>query len=132
MIDKLKSGASLAEVATANHAKVATATGLKRQQPSEALPPKVLDEVFAAAKDLPVSAEGDQAARRVVFRVTDITVPKMDANAAEAKAMSDTMRRSITDDLLGEYVAQLENDIGVTINQSAFNQIARGGAPEPE
>ena len=68
----------------------------------------------------------------MVFRVTDVTVPKLDANVAEAKAMSDAMRRSIADDLLGQYVAQLENDIGVTINQSAFNQIARGGVPEPE
>ena len=135
MVDKLKSGASFAEVAAANHAKVETASGLKRQQPSQALPRTVIDQVFSAAKDVPISAEADQATRRIVFRVTDITVPKLDANAPEAKELSNLIRRSVTDDLIGEYVGRLEKDIGVTINQSALNQIARGGSggvPEPD
>jgi peptidyl-prolyl cis-trans isomerase D len=132
MIDKLKGGASFAEAAAADKAKVETASGLKRQQSSAALPPKVLDEAFRAAKDVPTAAEGDQATRRVVFRVTDIKVPKLDANVAETKNMSDAMRRSMVDELLAEYIARLENDIGVTINQAALNQVARGAGPEPE
>ncbi len=133
MVDKLKSGTSFADVAAANHAKVETASGLKRRQPSPALPPTVLDQVFSAARDVPVSAEADQATRRIVFRITEITVPKLDANAPEAKELSSVIRRSIADDLIGEYVGQLEKDIGVSINQSALNQIARGGGvPEPD
>ena len=30
-------------------------------------------------------------------------------------------------DIFGEYVAKLENEIGVTINQSTLNQVVSGG-----
>src|SRR5262249_44993894 len=121
MVDKLKSGASFADVAAATKAKVETASGLKRRQPSPALPVPVLDQVFSAAKDVPTSAEADQSTRRIVFRVTEITLPKLDANGPEAKELSNTIRRSIVDDLIAEYVGRLEKDVGVTINQNALN-----------
>src|SRR5262245_41263429 len=46
ILDKLKAGTSLAEIATAEGLKVETATGLKRNKPSEALSPTALEDVF--------------------------------------------------------------------------------------
>jgi len=43
--------------------------------------------------------------------------------------MVETLNRSLSDDLLGEYVSRLESEVGVTINQSALNQVLGGGAP---
>src|SRR5262252_6265496 len=57
---KVKSGASLAEVAKAEGLMVETKSGLKRQGGAQ-LPPRVITEVFRTAKDSVGSAEGKNA-----------------------------------------------------------------------
>jgi peptidyl-prolyl cis-trans isomerase D len=37
------------------------------------------------------------------------------------------MQSSFADDIIGQYIAKIENDIGVTINQTALNQVIGGG-----
>ena len=63
-----------------------------------------------------------------MFRVTDIVVPTLDAASADAKRVVETLDRGLSEDILGEYIAKLESEIGVTINQSALNQVVSGGA----
>jgi peptidyl-prolyl cis-trans isomerase D len=63
-----------------------------------------------------------------VFRVTDIVVPPLDMASEEVKRTVDTLNRGLSEDLLSEYIARLESEVGVTINQSALNQVVSGGA----
>ena len=63
-----------------------------------------------------------------MFRVTDIVVPKLDAASEDAKQAQETLSRSLSEDIFGEYISRLESEIGVTINQSALNQVVSGGA----
>jgi peptidyl-prolyl cis-trans isomerase D len=72
-------------------------------------------------------ADAAQPAEQIVFRVTDIVVPKLEATSDEAKRTVDTLNRGLSEDIFGEYVAKLESDIGVTINQAALNQVVTGG-----
>ena len=64
----------------------------------------------------------------MVFRVTDIVVPDLDAALEDAKQAQDTLNRSPSQDVLSEYLSRLETETGVTINQSALNQVVGGGA----
>jgi peptidyl-prolyl cis-trans isomerase D len=64
----------------------------------------------------------------VVFRVTGITVPTSDATSEEAKRLTETLDRGISEDIFSEYIARLETELGVTINQTALNQVIGGGA----
>lgn len=121
IVGKLKSGASLAEVAVAEGLTVETKSGLKRQGTVQ-LPARVMTEVFRTAKDSLGSAEGQNATDRLIFRVTDIKVPTFDANSETAKRLIDQLKGTYGDELLGQYVARLENDIGTNINQSALAQ----------
>ena len=127
MLDKLKGGATLADVAAADHLTVQTATGLKRGEASGPLAAPAVEAVFQTAKDAFGKAEAAQPGEQVVFRVTDIVVPTLDASGAEAKRTLETLNRGLSEDIFGEYVAKLENEIGVTINQSALNQVVSGG-----
>ena len=72
--------------------------------------------------------EGAQPPDEVVFRVTDIVVPSLDMASEDAKRALETLNRGLSEDILAEYIAWLESDIGVTINQSALNQVVSGGA----
>jgi len=55
-------------------------------------------------------------------------VPPLDMASEEVKRTVDTLNRGLSEDLLSEYIARLESEVGVTINQSALNQVVSGGA----
>lgn len=128
LADKLGGGAAMATIAAADGLKVETASGLKRGNPSEAISANLLEEVFKSAKGVPTTAEGQNATERVVFRVTDIKVPSLDPGSAAAKRIDDELKRALADDLMGQYLVRLQNDLGVSINQAALRQVI-GGQP---
>jgi peptidyl-prolyl cis-trans isomerase D len=126
MLAKLKAAGTLAQLAQETGLKVQTAADLQRRKPGGFVPGKVVDAAFKTPKGAPGSAEGDKATERFVYRVTDIVEPKLDAASPEAKQLSTTLKSAYTDDIVGEYIARLENDFGVTLNQSALNQVIGG------
>ena len=65
-----------------------------------------------------------------MFRVTDVVDPAFDANSTQGKAITDTLRNSYSEDILTEYIARLQNDLGVTVNEAALNQVVGGGGQQ--
>ncbi|MGZ8388371.1 MAG: SurA N-terminal domain-containing protein [Rhodoplanes sp.] len=131
IVDKVKSGAWFAEVAAASGAKLESANGLKRKG-SGPLPAAAVADVFRTPKDGVASAPGAEPTQRIVFRVTGITVPAFDSQGAAAKRLVDALNNSYADDLIAQYVAKLQIDFGVRINQTALNQaIGRGTTDQP-
>ena len=128
ILDKVKAGMPLAEAAAADRLKVETLAGLKRGQASGPLAAAAVDVVFRTAKDAVGKAEAGEPGEQVVFRVTDIVVPNIDLASEDAKRIVEALNRGLSEDILGEYIAKLESEIGVTINQSALNQVVSGGA----
>jgi peptidyl-prolyl cis-trans isomerase D len=126
ILDKLKEGAAFAEVAAANNLTVATATGIKRADAAAPLSAAAVDAIFRIAKGSAGSAEAVQGSEQIVFMVTEVTVPTLDAASEEGKRLRETLGRSVSEDLLSEYVAQLESEIGVTMNPDAIRQITTG------
>jgi peptidyl-prolyl cis-trans isomerase D len=127
LVQKLGEAGKLADEATALGLKAETATGLKRDGAVSGLPTNVVAAVFKTAKDGVGQAEGNSDTERVVFRVTDITVPPVDFASDETKKLKETLQRTLSDEQLAAYVTKLEKDIGTTINEAAFAQ-ATGGA----
>jgi peptidyl-prolyl cis-trans isomerase D len=128
ILDKLKAGSKLADIAAQDHLKVETLSGLKRGESSGPLSAAAVDAVFRTAKDAAGKAEAGESAEQVVFRVTDIMVPSLDAASEDAKRTVETLNRGLSEAILAEYITRLESDIGVTINQSALNQVIGGAS----
>lgn len=129
MLGKLKAGTTLAQLATENGLKVETATELQRGKPGGFAPAKLVEAAFKTPKDTPGSAVGDQESTRFVFRVTEVSDPKLDPASAGAKQISTTLQSSYADDIIGAYVTRLENEFGVTLNQQAIIQVIGGAQP---
>jgi peptidyl-prolyl cis-trans isomerase D len=55
-------------------------------------------------------------------------VPSLDAQSNDSKRVVEALNRALSEDVAGEYISRLESEIGVTINQSALNQVISGGA----
>jgi peptidyl-prolyl cis-trans isomerase D len=123
MVGKLKSGSTLAQLATDAGLQLQKETGLRRGKPSGFLPEKLVQAVFSTPKDVPASSDGKQATERYVFRVTDVVDPKLDPSSEEGKAIATSLENSYADDIAGEYIARLENEFGVNINQSLVDQV---------
>jgi peptidyl-prolyl cis-trans isomerase D len=128
MVEKLKGGGSLQEVAAADKLKVETASGIKRGESTEALSAPALNAIFRTPKASAGSAEGVQATQRIVFRVNDVKVPDLDMNSDSAKRIAEDLRGSLSNDLLAGYGERLERDVGVKINPTALNQVTGGGS----
>ncbi len=127
MLAKLKAGTAFAQVASEADLKVETSSGLQRRKPAGFIPAKVVDAVFKTPKDATGTSDGDTQTQRYVFRVTEVVEPPFDTNLPEAKQLSGSLQNAISDDLLGQYIARLESDYGVSVNQSALNQVIGAG-----
>jgi len=130
LIGKLKAGAPFTQVAAEAGLKVETATDLQRGRQAGFVPLKTVEAVFRTPKGAIGSSEGDKETERFVYRVTDAINPAPDANSPQGKAIATTLQNSFADDILGEYVVRLENDFGITIHQSALNQVVGGGTQQ--
>ncbi|KJC37907.1 peptidylprolyl isomerase [Bradyrhizobium sp. LTSP857] len=123
MVQKLEQGGKLADEAAAVGATVQTATGFKRDDSPAGVPTNLVAAAFRTAKDgvgqTPVAGGGEV----IVFRVTDIIEPAVDAASDAIKKLKDSIDRALTDEQVASYVNKLQTDIGTTINQAAFAQV---------
>jgi peptidyl-prolyl cis-trans isomerase D len=127
IVEKMK-GRDLAAVAGEYGLKRETAEKLKRGSPTPAVPANALAEVFRSARGEAANAEGVRATERLVFRVTDIAVPKLDPESEAVKQIATVLRRTMGEDMLAQYISQLEIDLGASVNQSALRTAVGGSA----
>ncbi|MEW6644443.1 MAG: peptidyl-prolyl cis-trans isomerase [Pseudomonadota bacterium] len=127
LVAKLEGGASLAAEATAAGVKVETSAPLKRDIRSEGVSAALTEAAFRTAKDGYGQAAGNSSTEIVVYHVAAINVPTLDLAADDTKKMKDGLRQALADEQIGQYIARLQTDLGVTINQTAF-AVATGAA----
>jgi peptidyl-prolyl cis-trans isomerase D len=130
MLDQLnKGGKTLAELAPPLGAKVETASGFKRGASVQNLGGNAVDAAFRLAKGESDRTTADQPGEWIVFTLTDITTPAFDPNAAETKKLREDLQRAQGDEQTAAFIARIENDIGVKINEQAF-AVATGQAQQ--
>jgi peptidyl-prolyl cis-trans isomerase D len=129
MLDKLKTGTPLAELAKAAGLQVQTRNDIKRGNAQPPLAPRTIDAIFRTAKDGYGAAEAAAPAEQVVFRVTEITMPPIDEKSEEVTRLRDSLNRSFTEDVFGAYLAYLQKQVGVSINENARKQVITGQNP---
>jgi peptidyl-prolyl cis-trans isomerase D len=83
----------------------------------------LITAAFRTPKDGIGQTPGAGGSEWIVFRVTDISVPPVDAASDELKKLKETLQRGLTDEQLAQYVTKLESEIGTSINQAAFAQV---------
>jgi len=128
MLDKIKAGASFADIVAADKLKTEWRPGIKRGNTPAGLTAAAVAEIFRTAQGESGTVEGATPTERLLFRVTEAKVPPLDPQSAEAKRLDEALRNRNVEDRVAEYVAKLQADAGVTINQNALNQAVGGNA----
>ncbi|MCA6109091.1 peptidylprolyl isomerase [Bradyrhizobium cenepequi] len=123
IVKKVEAGGKLTEEGSALGVKLETADKFRRDASLPGIPESVVSAAFRTAKDGVGQATGAGGDERVVFRVTEITVPPVDLASEEVKKLKDALQRGLTDEQLAQYVNKIENNIGTSINQAAFAQV---------
>lgn len=130
ILDKLKSGTPLDALAQANGVKVQTAAGIKRGQPVPGISGRMIDAIFQTAKDGSNTAEGDAPTDWIVFHVTDDKTPPADPNSETAKQSQQKLEHDISDDVFGQYLGSVEDELGNHVDQAQLMQALGTGAPD--
>jgi peptidyl-prolyl cis-trans isomerase D len=129
-LDKVKAGTPLTEASAG--LMVETKPGIKRGTPAAPLSPAAVEVIFRTGKGEAASAAADSPVEQLVFRVTDITVPSVNFESDEVKRLRQSLQNALSEDAYGQYIAQVESEIGVTINQRALLQIVSGQVPSDD
>ena len=123
MVKKLEQGGKLDEEAASIGSKVEKAAGFKREDTPPGVPSGLIAAAFRTAKDGAGQTPGAGGTEWLVFRVTDVTDPKVDFNSDDMKKLKDQLVHGLGDEQVALYVAKLEKEIGTSINEAAFAQV---------
>lgn len=127
IVEKLNKGAAFDAEATAAGVKVEKAALFKRDADPKNVPERMVAAAFRTAKDSAGQVEGSGTSEWIVFKVTDVVVPPVDLASEDVKKLKENLQRAEMEEQIAAYVAKLEAEIGVTINQNAF-AVATGAA----
>jgi len=122
---RLEKGEAIETVAQDAGAQVKNATDLARNTAMDDLAAEAVNRIFA----VPVGKAGHAANgtdARAVFKVTSAAVPPLVTTTQAAQNVENQLRTGFGDDLLSQYIGQVRQDLGVTINQQALRR-ATGG-----
>jgi peptidyl-prolyl cis-trans isomerase D len=122
--DRLGKGETLDDVATSLGLTVQTLDKLTRSsRPTGAFSTEALKAAFAGPKGSVEVAPGAEDSEQIVLQVADVVetpyTPGANDNAPVTQQLADAMQN----DLLQQYVAELQRQLGVTVNQSVLQQI---------
>jgi peptidyl-prolyl cis-trans isomerase D len=122
--DRIAKGEDLAKVAGELSLPVKTADKLTRSsQPTEDLSAAAIQAAFGGPVGHVATAAGAADETQVVLVVTGASTPDYVADAPEAKQLKEQVTAQISNDMMGQYLLELQNQVGVSINQTAVQQI---------
>jgi peptidyl-prolyl cis-trans isomerase D len=125
IVERLDKGETLEAMASEQKLQAKSAGDLARGMAKDDLPAEVVNRVFATPVGKAASASAGEE-NRVVFKVAGATMPPFVTSTNEAQRVEEQLRIMLTDDLLGQYIAQLQKDLGVTINQQNMRRAIGG------
>lgn len=127
LVKELDGGKTLAAIAAAEGNLKVQHSGEVRRGGAPTLPPGAVAAVFG----VPVHKGGSAAVpdgSRILFQVLDALVPPQDAADPEFKKLIEQVQGGFLDDLLGQYLARLEQRYGIKVNAKALAAAMGGGA----
>jgi peptidyl-prolyl cis-trans isomerase D len=124
LVERAKSGVKLEELAAETNAQVQTAQGLRRTESDNSFGPAAVAALFAVPENgLAYAVEPDGRSARVM-QSQAVMLPPFVAASAEAKAINDRLKGQLADNMLTAYLAALEKDAGVSVNDQLWRNIS--------
>jgi peptidyl-prolyl cis-trans isomerase D len=118
--DQVENGGDLAAIATSAGLTVQTAAAVKRGgEPPIGLSAPAVEAAFGGPKGYAAVADGEGGAKLVITS-TEVTVPPYFSGAPDLVQPEEQFSGEMANDLLTSYVYQLQERLGVSVNQVAL------------
>jgi peptidyl-prolyl cis-trans isomerase D len=124
IVKRIESGEDIEAVAKSIGLEVQVDQEVRRLIASR-LPAPAVTRVFSVRVGA-VGAVGN-GNERIVFKVNDAVVPVFDPEEQSIKALEPQLRNTLTEDILSQYIARVQDEIGVSINEAAVRLAVGGG-----
>ena len=126
LVERLDKGENFDAVAASAGLTIETAADLGRQDQRPEIPGTVVAQVFGTVAGKSNSAAGADGGR-ILFKVDSATVAPYVRTTQEAGNFERLLSSSVSEDIMLQYVAKRQAELGVSINEAAFRN-ATGGA----
>ncbi|MCJ2106439.1 SurA N-terminal domain-containing protein [Methylobacterium sp. E-041] len=124
LAERLDKGETLAALGTEIGVNPQEGDDLARNQAKDALTVDVVNRIFATAVGKAGSAASGEV--RAVYKVEAATMPAFVAGSPADKTIEGNFRTALADDVLGEYIAEVQKNAGVSVNQAALRRAIGG------
>ncbi len=127
LVKKLDAGESMAAIGAAEGNLAVKHADDVRRGASSGLALNVVTQIFNVGVHRAGSAASEDGGR-ILFQVVDSTTPAFDPDAAELTNIRGDVKRGFDEDVITQYLAKLESDIGVKLNAKVYSA-ATGVSP---
>ena len=124
LTERLEKGEAVEAVAQQAGVTAKEVTDLGRNQSKDDLPSEVVERIFVTPVGKAASAPAGEG--RAVFKVTAATMPAFVPGTPTDTQLETSLRTALADDVLGQFIAEVQKSAGVSVNQAAFRR-ALGG-----
>ncbi|WP_232628338.1 peptidylprolyl isomerase [Methylobacterium sp. Leaf118] len=124
LAERLDKGEAVEAVAQEAGVTAKAVTDLGRNQSRDELPSEVIERIFVTPVGKAASAPAGEG--RAVFKVTAATMPAFVPGTPTDTQLVNSLRTALADDVLGQFIAEVQKSAGVNVNQAAFRR-ALGG-----
>ncbi len=123
LVDQANQGGSFDAIAQEAGQEIKTTPDLTRQTPSPELGRFGLQAVFATPKGKAGMSQPVDNNGMLLFETIEITTPTFSAESAQAKQVATALRGGMSQDLLQQYLVDLQAKLGVDINERLWAEI---------
>jgi peptidyl-prolyl cis-trans isomerase D len=127
LVKKLDAGESMAAIGAAEGNLAVKHANDVRRGASSGLALNIVTQIFNVGVHRAGSVASEDGGR-MLFQVVDSTTPPFDPGAAELTNIVGDVKRGFDDDVITQYLAKLETDIGVRLNSKVYSA-ATGVSP---
>ena len=124
LVERARTGAKLDDLAAESKSQIQTAQGLKRSEQGDSFGRAAVKALFAVPDDgFAYAVEpGGKGAR--VMQSVPVLLPAFDVNSPDAKSIAKQLEAQVSGVMLDAYLAALQDQAGVTINDSLWQKIS--------
>ncbi len=131
LVKSLDGGAKLEQLATEAKAEIKTAHGLKRNEADPDFDIPAVTALFSVPEnEFAWSLEGDGKTVKIMQSQAVLAVP-FDSQSSAGKELAKTLKVETSNDLLTTYLTALQEQIGVSINETLWRQVSGTSQTNP-
>jgi peptidyl-prolyl cis-trans isomerase D len=122
IVKKLQGGEKLETIAAAEGNLEVKHQATVKRSGAEGLSQYAVVQVFNVPVDGAASAPADDGSR-ILFKVLDAKVPPIDEKSPEFAKLTQQVKGTLDNDIIGQYLEELQAQMGVSVNQRALRSV---------